>query len=99
MVFDETTVRALFSRTEVTFEPSAMSNKLKELMEKVAGLPSDNQKLVYKSFLKEKVLKVSIFMSVFNVHLNRAPVDGKVLQKVITPANFWLPVWKILSSQ
>jgi hypothetical protein len=59
MVFDETTVRALFSRTEVTFEPSAMSNKLKELMEKVAGLPSDNQKLVYKSFLKEKVLKVS----------------------------------------
>jgi membrane-bound lytic murein transglycosylase B len=54
--FDETTVRALFSRTEVTFEPSAMSNKLKELIEKVAGLPSDNQKLVYKSFLKEKVI-------------------------------------------
>ncbi len=28
--FDETTVRILFSRTEVTFEPSPMSSKLKE---------------------------------------------------------------------
>jgi phosphatidylserine decarboxylase len=32
-------------------------------------------------FLKEKALKVSIFMSIFDVHLNRAPVSGKVLER------------------
>ncbi len=31
-------------------------------------------------FLKEKALKVSIFMSPFDVHVNRAPSSGKVLQ-------------------
>ena len=39
-------------------------------------------------FLKKKVLKVSIFMSVFNVHLNRAPVSGKVLQRSYLPGRF-----------
>lgn len=29
-------------------------------------------------FLKEKVTRVSIFLSVFNVHVNRVPVTGKV---------------------
>jgi len=29
-------------------------------------------------FLKEKVTRVSIFLSVFNVHVNRIPVTGKV---------------------
>jgi membrane-bound lytic murein transglycosylase B len=54
--FDETAVRALFSRAEVTFEPSAMSNKLKELIEKLARLPSGNAKVVYTRFLKEDVI-------------------------------------------
>jgi phosphatidylserine decarboxylase len=39
-------------------------------------------------FLKEKVLKVSIFMSLFDVHLNRAPVSGKVLEKNYLPGQF-----------
>ena len=39
-------------------------------------------------FLKERVLKVSIFMSVFDVHLNRAPVSGKVLEKNYIPGRF-----------
>ena len=39
-------------------------------------------------FLKERALKVSIFMSVFNVHLNRAPISGKVLQKSYHPGRF-----------
>lgn len=30
------------------------------------------------SFIKEKVTKVSIFMSPLNVHVNRIPIDGKV---------------------
>ena len=32
-------------------------------------------------FLKEAVLKISIFMSIFDVHLNRAPASGKVLER------------------
>ncbi len=39
-------------------------------------------------FLKEKALKVSIFMSLFDVHLNRAPVSGKVLEKNYLPGQF-----------
>ena len=39
-------------------------------------------------FLKEKTLKVSIFMSLFNVHLNRAPVSGKVLERSYLPGRF-----------
>jgi len=30
-------------------------------------------------FLGEKALKISIFMSVFNVHINRIPTSGKIL--------------------
>jgi len=40
----------------VTFEPSAMSDKLKELIQKVERLPSDNPKVVYKGYLKEDVI-------------------------------------------
>ena len=39
-------------------------------------------------FLNEKTLKVSIFMSVLDVHINRAPVSGKVLQKSYNPGRF-----------
>ena len=54
--FDGSTIRALFSRAEVTFEPSAMSDKLKELIQKAERLPSDNPKVVYKGYLKEDVI-------------------------------------------
>jgi len=39
-------------------------------------------------FLKEKTLKVSIFMSLFDVHINRAPVSGKVLERSYLPGRF-----------
>jgi len=39
-------------------------------------------------FLKEKALKVSIFMSLFDVHLNRAPVSAKVLERNYLPGRF-----------
>lgn len=39
-------------------------------------------------FLKEKTLKVSIFMSPFNVHVNRAPASGKILQTNYHPGKF-----------
>jgi len=41
-------------------------------------------------FLKERALKVSIFMSVLDVHINRAPVSGKVLEKSYYPGQFFV---------
>jgi len=41
-------------------------------------------------FLKEKTLKVSIFMSLFDVHLNRVPVSGKVLERSYLPGRFFV---------
>jgi phosphatidylserine decarboxylase len=38
--------------------------------------------------LKRRVTKISIFMSVFDVHVNRAPCDGEVLDVVHTPGRF-----------
>ena len=39
-------------------------------------------------FLKEKTLKVSIFMSLFDVHLNRTPISGKVVERNYLPGRF-----------
>ena len=39
-------------------------------------------------FLKERALKVSIFMSLFDVHINRAPVSGKVFERSYHPGQF-----------
>ena len=36
-------------------------------------------------FLKEKALKVSIFMSLFDVHINRAPASGRVRERSYHP--------------
>jgi phosphatidylserine decarboxylase len=41
-------------------------------------------------FLKERALKVSIFMSLFDVHINRAPASGKILQRSYHPGQFLL---------
>jgi phosphatidylserine decarboxylase len=55
--------------------------------------PADG-KIIYvgeaqeKRYLQEKAMKVSIFMSLFDVHINRSPVSGKVLKKVYNPGEF-----------
>jgi membrane-bound lytic murein transglycosylase B len=58
--FDEGAIRPLFSRSEVKFEPGAMVSKLEELIKrtskKSSGLPSYNPKVVYKGFLKDRVI-------------------------------------------
>jgi phosphatidylserine decarboxylase len=41
-------------------------------------------------FLKEKALKVSIFMSVFDVHLNRAPVSGTLIAENYNRGRFFV---------
>jgi len=39
-------------------------------------------------FLKEETLKVSIFMNVFNVHVNRFPVSGKVIDSYYSKGKY-----------
>lgn len=39
-------------------------------------------------FLGEKAVMVSIFLSVFDVHINRAPVEGKVVYRDYVPGKF-----------
>ena len=39
-------------------------------------------------FLNQKVLKVSIFMSLFDVHINRAPASGMIVQQSHHPGQF-----------
>jgi phosphatidylserine decarboxylase len=39
-------------------------------------------------YLNRRALKISVFMNVFNVHSNRAPVECSVLQKWYNPGSF-----------
>ena len=39
-------------------------------------------------YLKRRALKVSVFMNVFNVHSNRAPIASRVVQKWYYPGRF-----------
>jgi len=63
------------------------------VLENVILSPADGKVLKVeeceeKDFLKERALKVSIFMSLFDVHVNRSPVSGKVLEKSYYPGRF-----------
>ncbi len=40
-------------------------------------------------YFQEQVLKISIFMNVFNVHVNRIPIDGIVEKIVYKPGQFY----------
>lgn len=39
--------------------------------------------------LKDKAIKISIFMSVFNAHINRIPIKGKISQLSYHPGKFF----------
>ncbi len=41
-----------------------------------------------KRYLNERTIKISIFMSIFNVHINRIPYSGKVLSVSYNPGRF-----------
>jgi len=40
-------------------------------------------------FAAEKMLKISVFMSIFNVHVNRIPDDGRVADVIYYPGKFF----------
>jgi len=39
--------------------------------------------------LKDKAIKISIFMSIFNAHINRIPIKGKIVQLSYHPGKFF----------
>jgi phosphatidylserine decarboxylase len=47
------------------------------------------QEVCYPALGDETYLQVSIFMSVFNVHINRAPIAGTVEQVIYNPGKFF----------
>ncbi len=47
------------------------------------------EKIFDENFLQEDVFKISIFMNVFNVHVNRIPFKGKVAKVIHTPGKFY----------
>ncbi len=56
--------------------------------------PADGKVIIVKKieddvYLKQEVYKISIFMNIFNVHVNRAPFSGKVEQIIYTPGKFY----------
>ena len=40
-------------------------------------------------YKKRKAIKVSVFMNVFNVHSNKAPISGKIINKWYFPGKFF----------
>lgn len=54
--------------------------------------PADGRVIVVEEaddpYLNRRALKVSVFMNVFNVHSNRAPIDSAVQQKWYMPGSF-----------
>lgn len=68
------------------------------LNEKVALSPADGiimniTKVQETEFLKKEVWKVTIFLSIFNVHFNRSPVSGTVETLKYVPGKFF-PAFK-----
>ncbi len=56
--------------------------------------PADGKVIVVREvdddrFLQQRVIKISIFMDVFNVHVNRIPFAGTVERVVLSPGKFY----------
>jgi phosphatidylserine decarboxylase len=49
-------------------------------------------------FLKSKAIKISIFLSIFNVHINRSPINGIVKFTSYRPGKY-LPAFKSHASE
>jgi phosphatidylserine decarboxylase len=63
------------------------------VMENAVVSPADGKvieiKEVFSEKLQESCFKISIFMSVFDVHINRLPYSGKIERKIYNPGKFF----------
>lgn len=65
--------------------------------------PADGQILevdeVYEDrFINDKAIRISIFLSIYNVHLNRSPLQGEVRYRYYRPGKF-IPAFKSHASE
>lgn len=51
-----------------------------------------------KNFIKGKAIKINIFLSIFNVHINRSPLQGEVKYRYYRPGKF-IPAFKSHASE
>ena len=49
-------------------------------------------------FIKQQTIRVTIFLSIFNVHINRAPLEGEVKYRHYRPGKF-IPAFKSHASE
>ena len=57
------------------------------------GVVMDITEIEENKFLKDKAKKVTIFLSVFNVHLNRTPIEGTIAYREYRPGKM-VPAYK-----
>lgn len=69
---------------------SAVDN---EIVSPADGVVMAIEEVEENQYLKSRAIKVSIFLSVFNVHINRAPVEGTIDYVHYKPGKF-LPAFK-----
>lgn len=50
-----------------------------ELVSPADGKILDIREVIENEYFKKSMTRISIFMSLFNLHLNRVPVDGKII--------------------
>lgn len=78
-------------------------NKIIDIDDKVLLSPADGTVMDIKdvtdgNFQDGKVQKVTTFLSIFNVHVNRSPISGKVIAKGYRPGKY-LPAFKSHASE
>jgi phosphatidylserine decarboxylase len=55
---------------------------------KIVGI----EEIYENEYFKKKMLRISVFMSIYNVHLNRIPFDGKVLYHKYHPGKYLVAI-------
>ncbi|WP_185869441.1 phosphatidylserine decarboxylase family protein [Blattabacterium cuenoti] len=69
-------------------------NDKKIIISPADGKILDIQKEFENEFLKKKCIKISIFMSLFNVHINRYPISGKIIYVKYHPGKYFIAWFK-----
>lgn len=62
------------------------------------GVVMDVKEISEEAFINGKAIKVSIFLSIFNVHVNKSPIDGVVKYTNYRPGKY-LPAFKSHASE
>jgi len=62
------------------------------------GVIMDIDEVFEERYIKDKAIRVSIFLSIYNVHLNRSPLQGEVKYRYYRPGSF-IPAFKNHASE